>query len=48
VSCGKVVNFSGGKVGFVRMVLETNFVKFNLGKGLGGIYCPAKSSGNVL
>ena len=40
--CGAVVNFSGGKVGLVRMVLETHFVKLNLGKGFGGIYCPAK------
>ena len=35
---GGIVNFNGGKAGFVRMVLETNFVKFNYGKGFGGIY----------
>jgi hypothetical protein len=39
---GGIVNFSSGKVGFVGKVLETNFVKWNSGKGFGGIYCPAK------
>jgi hypothetical protein len=42
MSCGAIVDFSGGKVGFVRMVFRAGILQNSRIEKVLGAICPAK------